>query len=82
MQVVYILTLAVLEPWRGRGIATALLERIIELGRARCARAVYLHVIHYNAAAIGFYRRNGFEEMALLRDFYFIGCKPCKLCCN
>ena len=36
------------------------------------ARALYLHVVSYNTAAIAFYRRNTFEELSLLRDFYCI----------
>lgn len=34
---------------------------------------VYLHVITYNHNAIAFYKRNAFSEVALLRNFYFIG---------
>ncbi len=54
------------------GIASDLLRLVVSHAEAQSARAVYLHVVSYNAGAIAFYRRNGFEELSLLRDFYYI----------
>ena len=45
---------------------------MVSHAEAHSARAVYLHVVSYNAGAIAFYRRNAFEELSLLRDFYYI----------
>ncbi|KAI8469663.1 MAG: acyl-CoA N-acyltransferase [Monoraphidium minutum] len=58
--VVYILTLGVLDAWRGRGIASRLIGFVTQhAAEARC-RAVFLHVITYNDAAIRLYSRASF----------------------
>jgi ribosomal protein S18 acetylase RimI-like enzyme len=58
-QVMYILTLGTAHFHRRRGVAQALLRRQLRHALAaadfRC-RAVFLHVITYNDAAISFYR--------------------------
>lgn len=71
--VLYILTVGVLEPLRHRGIGSNLLAAILEQAKQHCCLRVFLHVIDYNAAAIAFYRRKSFQEVALLHDFYYIG---------
>ena len=69
---VYILTLGVAEGFRHLGIASRLVAFVVQHARDSLCRAVYLHVIDYNKAAIQFYRRNEFEELALIRRFYKI----------
>lgn len=69
----YILTVGVLEPLRHCGVGSKLLAAILEQARERNCLCVFLHVIDYNAAAIAFYQRNCFQEIALLHDFYYIG---------
>jgi predicted GNAT family N-acyltransferase len=49
--------LAVLPPWRRRGVGRALLMRLIDLGRQRRLPALYLHA---EAQARDFYARHGF----------------------
>lgn len=50
--------MAVLEPWRGRGVGGVMLERLVEIARARGLRQVELHSqVH----ARDFYERHGFE---------------------
>jgi len=71
--VVYILTLGVTDQYRHLGIASQLIQRVIAYAQHQLCRAVYLHVIEYNLAALSLYRRNKFEELAVLRNFYFIG---------
>ena len=68
----YILTLGVAEGFRHLGIASRLVAFVVQHARDSLCRAVYLHVIDYNKAAIQFYRRNDFEELALIRRFYKI----------
>lgn len=52
--------MAVLEAWRGRGVGSAILGRLIEAARARGDAQVLLSAqVH----AAGFYRRHGFEPM-------------------
>lgn len=71
--VVYILTLGVTDQYRHLGIASQLIQRVIVFAQHQLCRAVYLHVIEYNLTALSLYRRNKFEELAVLRNFYFIG---------
>eukprot|EP00884_Botryococcus_braunii_P010466 jgi/Botrbrau1/19420/Bobra.0338s0047.1 len=68
----YILTIGVAEEYRQLGIATTLLQIMTERAMEQACIIVYLHVITYNHSAIAFYQRNGFNEVALLRNFYFI----------
>ena len=49
--------MAVMKPWRGRGIGAALLRRLIDAARERGDREVLLSAqVH----ALGFYRAHGF----------------------
>lgn len=50
--------MAVLEPWRGRGVGGSMLERLVEIARARGLQRVELHS---QAHARDFYERHGFE---------------------
>jgi predicted GNAT family N-acyltransferase len=52
--------MAVLAPWRGRGVGSALLERLIELARERGFAIV---VLNAQTQAIPFYRRFGFAPV-------------------
>jgi predicted GNAT family N-acyltransferase len=49
--------MAVLPPWRGRGIGAALLERLIALGRERGLQRMFLNA---QITAMPFYARAGF----------------------
>ena len=50
--------MAILKPWRGRGIGSAILHRLIEAARRRGDRGVMLSAqVH----AVEFYRAHGFE---------------------
>ena len=70
---VYILTLGVAEGHRQLGIASRLIQLVVAHAQWQLSRAVYLHVIEYNTAALRFYQKNGFEELTTLRNFYYIG---------
>jgi predicted GNAT family N-acyltransferase len=49
--------MAVLKPWRGRGVGAALLQRLVAAARERGDREVLLSAqVH----ALGFYRAHGF----------------------
>jgi predicted GNAT family N-acyltransferase len=51
--------MAVLKPWRGRGIGGLLLDKLVEQARARGDRELKLSAqVH----ALGFYRAHGFVE--------------------
>ena len=57
---------------RNKGIASALIQWVLQHAKDCHCRAVYLHVIDYNAAAIGLYQRNDFVEVACREKFYCI----------
>ena len=49
--------MAVLEPWRGRGVGAALLKRLVQAARERGDAEV---VLSAQVHALGFYRAHGF----------------------
>ncbi len=51
--------LAVLKPWRGRMVGTALLEALLDHARSKNYPEV---IVHAQTQALPFYRRFGFEE--------------------
>jgi len=65
-----ILTLAVRQADRRRGVARSLLERLLELSRAGGAAAAYLEVRASNAAARLLYEQKGFAVVARRRRYY------------
>ena len=71
-QVGYILTIGVTCRARRRGVAAALLQKVVAQLTQRGCRAIYLHVITYNQAAQRFYLAQGFTQQARLGSFYFI----------
>ncbi|GAB2227527.1 hypothetical protein Droror1_Dr00009349 [Drosera rotundifolia] len=70
---VYILTLGVVGSYRKLGIASALIKEVIKYASSiPTCRAVYLHVISYNAPAIHLYRKMSFMCVRCLYGFYLI----------
>ena len=68
----YILTLGVVSTARRRSVAAQLLQRVLQALEQRGCRGCFLHVITYNARAIGFYLARGFAQGPRLHSFYFI----------
>jgi ribosomal protein S18 acetylase RimI-like enzyme len=58
-RLVHIIDLYVMEAFRHRGIASALMERAAEIGRARGAEAMFWSVYEPNTEALGFYEALG-----------------------
>jgi diaminopimelate decarboxylase len=52
----------VIEPWRGRGVGSALMAEALRWARANGVQRVELTVYPHNRAAIALYRRFGFDE--------------------
>jgi len=52
--------MAILKPWRGRGIGSAILERLIEAARRRGDREI---VLSAQVHAVEFYRGRGFQPV-------------------
>ncbi|MFQ5537027.1 MAG: ribosomal protein S18-alanine N-acetyltransferase [Gemmatimonadota bacterium] len=65
-----IANIAVAPGHRGSGLGAALLEHMLEVARGRGAETVYLEVRVSNQAARRLYRRFGFEEAGVRRDYY------------
>uniref|UniRef100_A0A914HDJ3 N-alpha-acetyltransferase 60 n=1 Tax=Globodera rostochiensis TaxID=31243 RepID=A0A914HDJ3_GLORO len=71
--VIYILSLAVCERYRRRGIGTILLNHLITAYSVPMAsKLIFLHVLCDNHSAIVFYRKNGFRHHATLPKYYLI----------
>lgn len=56
--------LYVLAPWRGRGVAAAVLDAVCARAAAGGAQRMTLHVNRRNARALRFYLKSGFEIAA------------------
>lgn len=67
---VHITTLAVAEKYRRCGIATRLVEALIEATRSRGARYLALEVRPSNDAAINFYKKHGFKTFGCRKSYY------------
>jgi predicted GNAT family N-acyltransferase len=52
--------MAVLAPWRKRGVGQAILGALLEIARERGCRVV---VLHAQTHAVGFYKRFGFSAI-------------------
>ena len=61
------LGMSVAPGWRGKGIGSALLKACIEWARQVGAHKVSLQVWPHNEAALGLYRKFGFEQEGRLR---------------
>jgi len=68
---IYIMTLGVLAPYRGRGIGSTLLRQIVEYAESHADVAeVFLHVQTCNEEALTFYKRHGFEIVSKIDNYY------------
>ncbi len=65
-----LMSICVTREARGRGGASLLMEYILEQAREDAARQILLEVRKSNAAAIGLYRKFGFEELGVRRGYY------------
>lgn len=59
-------------PYRGRGLARALLESIVDGALERGLRSIQLEVLTENARAIATYRRGGFTALRTLETFRWV----------
>jgi aminoglycoside 3-N-acetyltransferase I len=59
---IYIYDLAVAEPFRKRGVATALIGRLREIGKSRGAWVIYVQADYGDDAAIALYEKLGARE--------------------
>jgi ribosomal protein S18 acetylase RimI-like enzyme len=67
----YIMTIGVLPAYRRRGIASQLLQHIMEIATSnKNVLEVYLHVQTSNDDAKNFYLNKGFTQTGMLKDYY------------
>ena len=80
-KVAYILTLGVVGQMRRQGIATILLNKLTENLTTNPVfedcKAIYLHVLTTNVAAINFYEKSHFRRHKLLPLYYLINSAAC-----
>ncbi|MGH7482312.1 MAG: ribosomal protein S18-alanine N-acetyltransferase [Longimicrobiales bacterium] len=62
--------IAVAPAWRGRGVARALLERVIVRAAAKGVRALFLEVRVSNERARRLYAAAGFRQVGMRRNYY------------
>lgn len=65
-----LLSLGVLEAFRRKGVANALIAQTIEHVAARGARKLFLEVAEDNVAALTLYTANGFARVGRRPDYY------------
>ena len=65
-----LLRIGVCPSLRGRGIAARLMERLLEVAAAAGAESVFLEVREHNDAARSLYRKFGFHEVGVRKDYY------------
>lgn len=65
---IYIYDLAVAEPFRRRGIASALLERVCSIGAERGASSIFVQADYVDAPAVALYQKFGAREEVLHFD--------------
>jgi phosphinothricin acetyltransferase len=54
--------------WRGKGVGSVILERLIELARERGFHKMVLSAFPFNAAGIGLYSKYGFRTVGVYRE--------------
>lgn len=62
--------IAVVPEFRGQGLASRLLERVLEVARGRGVTSIYLEVRASNERAADLYLGFGFEEIARRKGYY------------
>jgi ribosomal-protein-alanine N-acetyltransferase len=70
VQEMHLLNLTVAAPWQGRGHARALLDALVAQCRRDGHEALWLEVRPSNARAREVYRRYGFEDVGVRRNYY------------
>lgn len=65
-----LLNIAVKGSHRQQGIASQIMQKILEVARTKSVRAIFLEVRPSNLAAIKFYDRLGFQKVGVRRKYY------------
>jgi ribosomal protein S18 acetylase RimI-like enzyme len=72
LQQIYVQALALLAPYRGIGLASVLLDTIVNssIAHAHNTVCIYAHVWEKNEAALDWYAKRGFKRVLLLERYY------------
>ena len=65
----YLMTIGVLKAYRHRGIASKLLNKVLD-EESKNVDSIYLHVLTTNESAIQFYTKNGFTRKEFIKNYY------------
>jgi len=66
----HLLNITVAPAWQGRGLGQELLDTLQAMARAQSLGSMWLEVRESNHRARALYRRRGFSEAGLRRDYY------------
>jgi len=66
----HIISIAVIEQHRGKGVGTRMIERTLERARSDSSKECYLEVRITNIQAIELYKRLGFRVVSTLSGYY------------
>lgn len=66
----YLLTLGVLPDFQRRGLASKLLQQVVQRAEGLGAAVLWLHAATYNTAACQFYAKHGFSRLRRHLNFY------------
>ena len=69
-QVWHIVTIDVLEPWRRRGVGTALMDAAEDWAAAQGINMIYLETAEDNSPAQAFYEKRGYVKYERLARYY------------
>ena len=65
-----LLNIAVEEEYRRQGIAQMLFDTLFQHFKGKGVERIFLEVREKNATAVGFYKKNGFEQVGLRKNYY------------
>ncbi len=68
-----ILTIAVTPSWQNHGVGQSLMRRVLAGLHADRVSEVFLEVDEGNKSAIALYKRVGFEQVAIRKNYYNLG---------
>ena len=69
----HLMNIAVAPKWQRKGIGEGLIKRMLEVGRERLIKQIFLEVRVSNASAISFYERLQFYKIGVRKNYY---CSP------
>jgi len=76
----HLVSLAVLEPHRRQGVASALVAHSLHALHSRGVKECFLEVRQANLAGVGLYRKLGFEVVRVLPCYYHDGADALLMC--